>query len=449
MTKRASFARSMRVQVITTRNRVDVLLFVFVASYFLCCGDVEMNPGPLDKDDLGSKSGNERPDGTTSETGVKPQASKTVSTELATAWPSPDTCLVPDMASQILDAIRQQNMQFQSLKASMNQVRNDLGSIKTDMGLVRAKCEEIDKRCHTLETNYQTLSSAVQDANADVGDLLGASKENSDEMCRISATVVDMEKEIANLKSEVDRLEEFSRRDNLRMYGKPHSGDHEDYDACARAVSDVLNCVEGPRRWTPDDIARAHRIGQSRDGQPKPMIVKFCRWKDKMAILTNRKYRDGLERRGVRVVNDLTKRRASVVAEAKKEGKVAYFRKGKLTVGPKRPDPRTYADAAAADETKDRTQDATTSERSADRVNNEDRGQGQHEPAGRSSVLPCDNGTDRRASNTQSARANHRDAPSVSQQRGLRDFWTSTGDRQSPNPPVNKTPSRNFPRRSE
>ena len=33
-------------------KRLDVLLFVFVASYFLCCGDVESNPGPLEKDDL-------------------------------------------------------------------------------------------------------------------------------------------------------------------------------------------------------------------------------------------------------------------------------------------------------------------------------------------------------------------------------------------------------------
>ena len=32
MTSRVSFARKMRVQVITTRNRLDVLLFVFVAS---------------------------------------------------------------------------------------------------------------------------------------------------------------------------------------------------------------------------------------------------------------------------------------------------------------------------------------------------------------------------------------------------------------------------------
>ena len=120
MTKRASFARNTRVQVITTRKRVYVLLFV--ASYFVCCGGVEMNPGPLEKDDYG--------------TGDQPQASKTVSTELATARPSPDTCIAPDMASQMLDAIRQQNMQFQSLEVSMNQTRNDLSSIKTDMRLV-------------------------------------------------------------------------------------------------------------------------------------------------------------------------------------------------------------------------------------------------------------------------------------------------------------------------
>ena len=46
---------------------------------------------------------------------------------------------------------------------------------------------------------------------------------------------------------------------------------------------------------------------------------------------------------------------ASVVAEAKKEGKVASFKKGKLMVGPKRPDSRSYAEVAASDDTGDRT----------------------------------------------------------------------------------------------
>ena len=433
MTRRASFARKMRVQVITTRNRLDVLLFVFVASYFLCCGDVESNPGPLDKDDLEPQARKE-PRDDASGADKQPPVPRTVSTEPTASRTTPDTGIAPDMASQILDAIRQQSVQFQSLETNMNQMRNDLGSIKTDMGLVRTKCEEIDERCNRLETNYQTLSSAVQETNTDVGDLFDASKENSDDISRISLTVGNMEKEIANLKSEADRLEEFSRRDNLRMYGIPHSGDYEDYDACARAVSDVLNSVEGPKRWTPDDIARAHRVGQSRNGEPKPMIVKFSRWKDKIAILRNRKYRDDLEKNGVRVANDLTKNQARVVAEAKKEGKVAYFRKGKLMVGPKRPDPRSYADVAAADDTGDRTH-ATTPERSADHVNNGGRGQGQPcEPERRDPAHPGGHRTSSQASSTQSARANRGDAPSGSQQRGLHDYWTKS--------PVNKTPRR-------
>ena len=55
----------------------------------------------------------------------------------------------------------------------------------------------------------------------------------------------------------------------------------------------------------------------------------------------------------MRVVNDLNRNQASIVAEAKKEGEVAYFRKGKLVVEPRRPDPRTYAEAAAADDKTD------------------------------------------------------------------------------------------------
>ena len=88
-----------------------------------------------------------------------------------------------------------------------------------------------------------------------------------------------MEGEMTKLKAEVESLEEFSRRGSLRMYQIPHSRDSrfEDYDTCTQAVTDVLNSGAGPKQWMTDDIARAHRVGQSRDGQPKPLIVKFSR----------------------------------------------------------------------------------------------------------------------------------------------------------------------------
>ena len=70
--------------------------------------------------------------------------------------------------------------------------------------------------------------------------------------------------------------------------------------------------------------------GQSRDGTPKPMIVKFNRWKDKTTILSNRKFRDDLENQGIKVVNDSTQNQTEIVAAAKGDGKVAFFKKGKL-----------------------------------------------------------------------------------------------------------------------
>ena len=91
---------------------MDFLLFVFVANYFLGCGDIKMNPGPLDKDDLKPKPGNELQVDAASGTGNLPQTPETVTTELATAQSSPDTCIAPDMAFQILDTIQQQNKQF-------------------------------------------------------------------------------------------------------------------------------------------------------------------------------------------------------------------------------------------------------------------------------------------------------------------------------------------------
>ena len=57
-----------------------------------------------------------------------------------------------------------------------------------------------------------------------------------------------------------------------------------------------------------------------------------------------RKFND-LNERGVRFANDLTRRQADVVATAKREGKAAFFVRGKLTIGPQRPDPGSAREA--------------------------------------------------------------------------------------------------------
>ena len=101
---------------------------MFVASYLLCCGDVELNPGP---------SGNE----TDTQTSQDPQEEapktkcyetrvdlQTVSTEIPVRATSTD--IEQDMGARILEAIQQQNENFQSLQTSMNLMCDDIGTVK-------------------------------------------------------------------------------------------------------------------------------------------------------------------------------------------------------------------------------------------------------------------------------------------------------------------------------
>ena len=46
-----------------------------------------------------------------------------------------------------------------------------------------------------------------------------------------------------------------------------------------------------------------------------------------MATITDRRFRDNLEKRDDRMANDLTRDQGSIVTEAKNEGKVVYLRK--------------------------------------------------------------------------------------------------------------------------
>eukprot|EP00745_Piridium_sociabile_P002979 TRINITY_DN11810_c1_g3_i5.p1 TRINITY_DN11810_c1_g3~~TRINITY_DN11810_c1_g3_i5.p1 ORF type:complete len:178 (+),score=38.03 TRINITY_DN11810_c1_g3_i5:493-1026(+) len=174
------------------------------------------------------------------------------------------------------------------------------------------------------------------------GDISESFKENrktNQAVDMLTGTVESMGEQMEILAEEVDRPESFSRRDNLRVYGI-RIQDFENFDSCAKKVVDNLNdVVNPPRTRVPDDIVRAHRVGQ---------VVKFSRRRDKMTIITNKTYRHQLELKGVKVANDLTRKQRGVVKEAKKAGRVAFFRGGKLIMGPKRPDPRTYAEDAAA-----------------------------------------------------------------------------------------------------
>ena len=101
--------------------------------------------------------------------------------------------------------------------------------------------------------------------------------------------------ETESLNKEIDRLDSFSRRDNLQFFGLGPQTKAESFQVCVRKLVVPLTDVQNPiKQWTEEDISRAHRTGQSRTDGPRAMIVRFSRWKIKMAVLSDQTLRDGI-----------------------------------------------------------------------------------------------------------------------------------------------------------
>ena len=260
-------------------------------------------------------------------------------------------------SADILTAIQKQGQLFQAQLKELKEhsdeqtkrITEGQKEIKDDLRRVSEECERINQRCNQIEEKNKDLAEKVWENRSEVKVLQAESEKREEENRMLGGRVKDLTEDIERMNSEIDRLEEFSRRDNLRMFGVPSvsASDKETYDDCSAAVCNVLNSVDRTREWSDKDIVRAHRVGQPRRGEPKPMIVKFSQWRDKMMCLTDKTFRGKLEREGVRVANDLTKRQMDIVSEAKREGKAAYFVKGKMTIGPKRPDHRSHAEVSS------------------------------------------------------------------------------------------------------
>jgi hypothetical protein len=170
------------------------------------------------------------------------------------------------------------------------------------------------------------LCSVITEVKSSVQRHEQAIDEVSDKQDRLYETV-------ANLEAEVDRLEGFSRRNNIKFFGIPEANSGEE-DDCAQAVLNVLSTYIPQEKWGAETIERAHRLGHfiPNKPNPRPVIVKFQSWRDAIRVMKDRSARDDMEHDGLRVAQDLTRRQVETLKGLRSEGKVAFYVNGKLKV---------------------------------------------------------------------------------------------------------------------
>ena len=188
-----------------------------------------------------------------------------------------------------------------------------------------------------MDDNFGRLDRTLGQLLEDVVGLKTAVQQDKEDIRELQEDRDNVTHRLDRIEKELDSLERLSKHCNLKFVGVTE-GLRENYRTSIERIANILNDYSSSRTWDKSDIETAYRIGgrRQRSDQPRPMIVTFHRWSDKMEILNDTSSRDLLRREGIRVSSELTTRQRDEVQRYRRQGKIAYYRNGRLQVEEKR-----------------------------------------------------------------------------------------------------------------
>ncbi|KAL8557873.1 hypothetical protein ACOMHN_063937 [Nucella lapillus] len=131
----------------------------------------------------------------------------------------------------------------------------------------------------------------------------------------MSDEVERLEKKVKEGKEMRNNLEQYTRKDNIKIINLQGDKPRETSDETEKRVVDFLHSQLGLTTITSDHISIAHRVGPYRQSQNRPIIVKFISRKTKVSVMKNKR---NLKGQKIYINEDLTKLNAQRLAELKK-----------------------------------------------------------------------------------------------------------------------------------
>lgn len=98
----------------------------------------------------------------------------------------------------------------------------------------------------------------------------------------LETSVSKFDEQISELMLKVDDLENRGRRNNLIIYGleEPNKETYEELEATVK--NNIFHEILGV---TVNGIERCHRLGRKTSEKPRPVILKFVDYREKIAVL--------------------------------------------------------------------------------------------------------------------------------------------------------------------
>jgi exosome complex exonuclease DIS3/RRP44 len=130
-----------------------------------------------------------------------------------------------------------------------------------------------------------------------------------------------LQQRLSTLEQHNDELEQYSRRNSVRVTGIREDEDKECYMHVIDTLNENLPCL--PEPITISEIDRLHRSGKPRqDGTPRPVLIKFTSYQYRQKLMQKR---SALKGTNIFINEDLTKQRNQFLWSArilKRNGKI-------------------------------------------------------------------------------------------------------------------------------
>ena len=110
-----------------------------------------------------------------------------------------------------------------------------------------------------------------------------------EELTKVKNNLVLKDKAIAgleddNYRQEVDDLEQYTRRTNVRIYGVTEQPEENTDNLAIDFFKSELN-----KAVASNDISRSHRVGKKSGAKPRPIIVPFTKHNTEVAVMSRRR----------------------------------------------------------------------------------------------------------------------------------------------------------------
>lgn len=200
-------------------------------------------------------------------------------------------------------------------------------------GMISTLMESFNSRYDNLKTEVLEIKHSLEFSQKEIESIVKSTDNQASTTFYLKNEVVLLQEQLVEITNKLDYHENQSRRNNIRFDGVPES-DRETWMDTENKIQEILKTKFD--FLEPPEIERAHRVGSPKSNTPRPIVVKFNKYKDRHTVLRNGKNLKGSSMFVNEDVSDrVNARRKEQMArlkEARNEGKIAYFILDRLVI---------------------------------------------------------------------------------------------------------------------